>query len=71
MSTTRRLRRPRAVPLPKLSDAAAVEIYLYVEHLMHLVESRYANQIRRHFQSRDRHNLLDSDCGPTNGELPF
>ncbi|TCU80261.1 hypothetical protein EV671_10973, partial [Roseateles saccharophilus] len=43
-----------AVPLPRLSDEAAVELYLFVEHLFLLVESRYANQIRRHFDDRDR-----------------
>ena len=49
------------VPLPRLSDEAAVEIYLFVEHLFLLVESRYGHQIRRHFDDLGRHNLLGPD----------
>lgn len=49
---------PDAVPLPRLSDEAAVEIYLFVEHVFLLVESRYGHQIRRHFDALDRHNLV-------------
>jgi hypothetical protein len=45
------------VPLPRLSDQVAVEIYLFIEHLFLLLESRYGDQIRRHFDDLDRHNL--------------
>jgi len=31
------------VPLPRLSDEAAAEIYLFVEHVFLLVESRYGS----------------------------
>lgn len=59
------------VPLPRLSDEAAVELYLFVEHLFMLLESRYGDQIRRHFDDRDRHNLLDADPDRSANDPPF
>ena len=52
---------PGAVPLPLLSDEAAVEIYLFVESLFLLVESHYGDQIQRHFESISRQHLVDPD----------
>lgn len=49
----------QGVPLPTLSDAAAVEIYLFIEHLFLLFESRYGQQIRRHFDDLGMLNLID------------
>lgn len=58
---TRRSPMPSArtgVPLPRLSDEAAVELYLFVEHVFLLIESRYGRQIRRHFRGLERDNLV-------------
>jgi len=60
-----------SVPLPRLSDEAAVELYLFVEHLLLLIESRYAQQIRRHFDDRDRHNLIGQDLDSPSHDPPF
>jgi hypothetical protein len=67
--------RPRrlkpAVPLPALGDAAAFELYLFVEDLLTRIESHYAAQIRRHLDNRNRGPTLKPDNGPYNEELPF
>ena len=59
------------VPLPTLSDEAAVEIYLFVEHLFLLFESRYGHQIRRHFDDLGRHNLVGPDFDSPLDDPPF
>ncbi|CAM3973364.1 hypothetical protein [Roseateles saccharophilus] len=59
------------VPLPRLSDEAAVELYLFVEHLFLLIEARYGGQIRRHFDDRDRHNLIGPDFERPMDDPPF
>ena len=62
---------PHGVPLPRLSDEAAVELYLFVEHLFLLIESRYGAQIRRHFDGLDRHNLIEPDFDSPSDDPPF
>lgn len=59
------------VPLPRLSDEAAVELYLFVEHLFLLIESRYGEQIRCHFDDLDRHNLIGPDFDSPLDDPPF
>lgn len=61
----------QAVPLPRLSDEAAVELYLFVEHVFLLIESRYADQIRRHFEDLDRHSLIAPDFDSPPHDPPF
>lgn len=51
----------RGVRLPLLSDEAAVEIYLFVEALFHLVEAHYGEQISRHFEQITKHYPFDPD----------
>ncbi len=60
-----------SVPLPRLGDEAAVELYLFVEHLFLLIESRYGQQIRRHFDERNRHNLVEPDPDRPWDDPPF
>lgn len=52
------------MPLPVLSDEAAVEIFLFIEHLYLLFDARYGDQIRRHFDDLSEHNLIDPDFDP-------
>ena len=59
------------VPLPRLSDQAAVEIYLFIEHMFLLFESRYGEQIRRHFDDLSEHNLIDPDFDSPLDDPPF
>lgn len=62
---------PKGVPLPRLGDEAAVEIYLYIEHLFLLFESRYGDQIRRHFDDLSQHNLIGQDFDAQLDDPPF
>lgn len=62
---------PNAVPLPKLSDEAAVEIYMYVESLFMLVESHYGLQIERHFNAISKHHLSGPDFDSALDDPPF
>jgi hypothetical protein len=72
MNPTRSRRlKPATVPLPTLSDAAAFELYLFVEDLLIRIESHYAAQIRRHFQDRNRGPAIEPEASPCNEELPF
>ena len=59
------------VPLPRLSDQSAVEIYLFIEHLFLLLESRYGDQIRRHFDDLGQHNLIAADFDSSLDDPPF
>lgn len=61
----------QGVPLPRLSDEAAVELYLFVEHVFLLIESRYGQQIRRHFDDRDQHNLIGPQFDSPPHDPPF
>lgn len=60
-----------SVPLPRLSDEAAVEVYLFVEHLFLRIESRYGQQIRRHFDDLSEHNLIGPDRDAPLDDPPF
>lgn len=60
-----------SVPLPRLSDKAAVEIYLFIEHMFLLFESHYGPQIRRHFHDLDQHSLFDKDSDSPPDDPPF
>ena len=59
------------VPLPRLSDDAAVEIYLFIEHILNLFEARYGTQITRFYESMSRDNLIESDHDPQIDDPPF
>ena len=59
------------VPLPRIGDEAAVEIYLFIEHLFLLFESRYGDQIRRHFDDLGQHNLIGPDFDSRLDDPPF
>jgi len=59
------------VPLPRLSDEAAAEIYLFIEHALHLFEDRYGEQLRRFYESMSRDNLLESQLNLELDDPPF
>ena len=72
MNPTRSKRfKPGIVPLPTLSDAAAFELYLFVEDLLIRIESHYAAQIRRHFEDRNRGPTINPEADPYNEDLSF
>ena len=59
------------VPLPRLSDDAAAEIYLFLEHLFQLFEARYGHQITRFYEDLARHNLVEPDPNIELDDPPF
>jgi hypothetical protein len=59
------------VPLPRLSDDAAAEIYLFIEHALLLFEDRYGDQLRRFYESMSRDNLLESQLNLELDDPPF
>ena len=59
------------VPLPRLSDDAAAEIYLFLEHLFQLFEARYGDQITRFYDSMSRDKIVGYDGDPQPGDPPF
>jgi hypothetical protein len=71
MTTTPPSPSSHGVPLPRLSDEAAVELYLFVEHVFLLIESRYGDQIRRHFDDLSQNNLMDPDLDSPLDDPPF
>jgi hypothetical protein len=73
MSTTTTTPSPPhgGVPLPRLSDEAAVELYLFVEHVLLLIDSRYGYQIRRHFDDLSEHNLIGPGFDSPPQDPPF
>ena len=71
MTTTTASQPHDGVPLPRLSDEAAVEIYLFMEHMFLLIEAHYGEQIRRHFDDLAQHNLIGPDFDSPLDDPPF
>ena len=71
MTTTTPAPSSEGVPLPRLSDEAAVEIYMFIEHVFLLIESRYVDQIRRYFDDHSEHNLIGPDFDSPPDDPPF
>ena len=55
------------IPLPPLSDEAAVQILDFLEAMFQIVETRYADQIHRYYQNN---NVIRSDPS-TGDDEPF
>ena len=61
----------QCIPLPSLSDEAAVEIRDFLEVLTIDFECRYRNQIRRYYDQRSRHNIVQTHPAGSNDDPPF
>ena len=59
------------LPLPRLSDAAAVEIHRFLETIFDLFEARYGHQITRYYDSMSSDNLVGSKGDPQPGDPLF
>ena len=57
--------------LPPLSDEAAVEILDFLHAVLSAFESRYSAQVRRYYDDRSRHNLIEPDRNLTTDDPPF
>ena len=51
-----------AIPMPRLSDDAVVQIHDFIEHFLDLFEARYGDQIHRFYEDRSVHNIVG--CEP-------
>ena len=61
----------RGIPLPTLSDEASVEILNFLEELILAFETRYSDQIRRYYDERSQHNIVQSHPHTSSGDPPF
>ena len=49
------------IPLPPLSDDAAVEILDFLHAIVLRFEAHYGGEIHRYYEQRSRHNLIEPD----------
>jgi hypothetical protein len=60
------------IPLPLLSDEAAVEILYFLEATFQIFETHYANQIGRFYESLAQRNMIASHSPKVpNDDPPF
>jgi len=59
------------IPLPMLSDEAAVEILNFLEVTFQIFETRYAHQIHRYYESISQHNIVQYTPSSTTDDPPF
>ena len=60
-----------AIPMPRLSDDAVVQIHDFIGHFLDLFEARYGDQIHRYYDDRSAHNMIQSDPLPSTDDPPF
>ncbi len=59
------------LPLPPLSDESVIEIFDFLQVFTMDFESRYGDQIRRYYDERFRHNIVQhTPCAKTD-DPPF
>ena len=59
------------IPLPMLSDEAAVEILNFLEATFQLFETHYARQIYRYYDSISQHNIVQHPPYKNTDDPPF
>jgi hypothetical protein len=59
-----------AIPMPRLSDDAVVQIHDFLEHVFDLFEARYGDQLRRYYDEHSARNMVGPDP-PNADEPPF
>ena len=53
-----------AIPMPRLSDDAVVQIHDFIAHFLDLFEARYGDQIHRYYDDRSAHNIAGQEPMP-------
>lgn len=61
----------QCISLPQLSDKAAAEILDFLQVFTNNFENRYGNQIRRYYDERSRHNILQTNPASDTNDPPF
>ena len=59
------------IPMPRLNDAAVVQIHDFIHHVLDLFEARYGDQIHRFYADLCGDSLIDSDSGLNLDDPPF
>jgi hypothetical protein len=59
------------IPLRQLSDEAAVEILDFLQVFTLDFEIRYGDQIRRYYDGRSQHNIVQKTPCTTTDDPPF
>ena len=61
----------QCIPLRPLSDEAVVEILDFLQVFTTDFENRYGNQIRRYYDERSRHNIIQDYPSESTDDPPF
>jgi len=60
-----------AIPMPRLSDDAVVQIHDFIGHFLDLFEARYGDQIHRYYEDRSEHNVVSIEPTHNVDDPPF
>ena len=60
-----------AIPMPRLSDDAVIQIHDFIHHVLDLFEARYGDQIHRFYQDLGGDSWVESDNNPNLDDPPF
>jgi hypothetical protein len=60
-----------AIPMPRLSDDAVVQIHDFIGHFLDLFEARYGDQIHRYYEDRSEQNMIDPESTLSIDDIPF
>jgi len=60
----------QAIPMPRLSDDAVIQIHDFIHHVLDLFEARYGDQIHRFYADLSRDCLIE-DTNPNLDDPPF
>jgi hypothetical protein len=60
-----------AIPMPRLSDDAVIQIHDFIGHFLDLFEARYGDQIHRYYEDRSANNIVGPEPMPDVDDPPF
>jgi len=60
-----------AIPMPRLSDDAVIQIHDFIHHILDLFEARYGDQIHRFYQDLCANSMVESDPNLNLDDPPF
>lgn len=60
-----------AIPMPRLSDDAVVQIHDFIGHFLDQFEARYGDQIHRFYEDRSAHNVVSTEPPHSIDDPPF
>lgn len=60
-----------AIPMPRLSDDAVVQIHDFIGHFLDLFEARYGDQIHRYYENRSAHSMIEPEPTRSIDDPPF